>query len=77
MQSATVNTGDADGLAILGGIWNAWADTLGRQPQFQIDNFFAVPISVARKNASTVPEILRAHKYICFQVRGTFGKEGS
>ena len=32
MQSETVNTGDADGLVILGSIWNIWADALGRQP---------------------------------------------
>jgi hypothetical protein len=77
MQSATVNTGDADGLAILGGIWNAWADTLGRQPQFQLDDFFAVPVSVTKKNATAVPEILRAHQYICSQVRGTLEKKGA
>jgi hypothetical protein len=30
MQAAIINTGDADGLVILGSIWNAWADALGR-----------------------------------------------
>jgi hypothetical protein len=77
MQSATVNTGDADGLAILGSIWNTWADALGRQPQFQLDDFFAVPVSVTNKTAKTVPEILQAHKYICSQIQGMFEKKGA
>lgn len=46
IQPATVSTGDGDGLVILGSIWNTWADALGRQPQFQLDDFFAVPVSV-------------------------------
>jgi hypothetical protein len=76
MQSATVNGGDSDGLVILGSIWNAWADALGRQPQFQLEDFFAVPVHVPSKAAKTVPEILRAQKYICSQVRGTLEKKG-
>jgi hypothetical protein len=77
MQSATVNTGDADGLAILGSIWNTWADAVGRQPQFQVDDFFAVPVSVTKETAKTVPEILQAHKYICSQVRSLLEKKGA
>lgn len=75
MQSATVNRGDADGLAILGSIWNTWADALGRHPQFQCDEFFAVPVCLTKKNEKTVPEILRLHKYVCSQVRGALRRE--
>ena len=56
---------------ILGGIWNAWTDALGREPQIQLSEFFAVPVSVKEKYAKTVPGILRAHEHICAQVRKT------
>ena len=55
---------------ILGSIWNAWFNALGRKPQIQLDEFFAVPVSVGENDAKTISEILRAHKYICAQVRG-------
>ena len=70
-QSATTNIGGHDGQVILGGIWNAWSDALGREPHIQLDEFFAVPVSVKEKYAKTIPGILRAHEHICSQVRKT------
>jgi hypothetical protein len=58
-----------NGPVILGGIWNAWCDALGRQPHIQLDEFFAVPVSVGEEYARTVPGILRAHEHICAQLR--------
>ena len=69
-QSATNMVG-RNGPVILGGIWNAWSDALGREPQIQLDEFFAVPVSVKEEYAKTVPGILRAHEHICAQVRKT------
>ena len=69
-QSAT-NTVGRDRPVILGGIWNAWFDALGREPYIQLDEFFAVPVSVKEEYAKTVPGILRAHEHICAQVRKT------
>ncbi|KAH8665147.1 hypothetical protein BGZ60DRAFT_540508 [Tricladium varicosporioides] len=69
-QSATSMIG-RDGPVILGGVWNAWSDALSREPQIQLDEFFAVPVSVKEKYAKTVPGILRAHEHICAQVRKT------
>ncbi|KAG4432839.1 hypothetical protein IFR05_011678 [Cadophora sp. M221] len=60
-----------NGPVILGGIWNAWSDALGREPQIQLGEFFAVPVSVKEEYAETVPGILRAHEHICAQVRKT------
>ncbi len=65
------NRADRSGLVILGSIWNAWFDALGREPHIQLDEFFAVPGSVGENDAKTISEILRAPKYICAQVRGT------
>ncbi|EPE30150.1 hypothetical protein GLAREA_12873 [Glarea lozoyensis ATCC 20868] len=59
------------GPVILGGIWNAWSNALGREPQMQLDEFFAVPVSVKEEYAKTVRGILRAHESICSQVRKT------
>ena len=53
-QSATNMVG-RNGPVILGGIWNAWSDALGREPQIQLDEFFAVPVSVKEEYAKTVP----------------------
>ncbi len=69
-QSAT-NIVGRNGPVILGGIWNAWSNALGREPQIQLDEFFAVPVSVKEEYAKTIPGILRAHEYICGQVRKT------
>lgn len=63
--------GGCDGRDILGGIWNSWSDALGREPHIQLDEFFAVPVSVKEVHAKTVPGILRAHEQICSQVRKT------
>lgn len=57
------------GPVILGGIWYTWAEALGREPQVQLDEFFAVPVSVREVYAKTIPGIVRAHKQICTQVR--------
>jgi hypothetical protein len=70
-QSATNNMVGRNGPVILGGIWNAWSNALGREPQIQLDEFFAVPVSVKEEYAKTVPGILRAHEHICAQVRKT------
>lgn len=59
------------GPVILGGIWNAWSDALGREPYMQLDEFFALPVSVKEQYAKTIPGILRAHEYICAQLRKT------
>lgn len=75
MESATVNQGDLDGLAIVGSIWNIWTEILGRRPQFQLDDFFVMPVSVPQKVAKTIPEILQAHENICSQVRGSLEKD--
>jgi len=40
----------------------------------QLDEFFAVPVSVKEVYAKTVPGILRAHEHICAQVRKTVGE---
>ncbi|RFU35947.1 hypothetical protein B7463_g411, partial [Scytalidium lignicola] len=69
-QSATDMVG-GNGPVILGGIWIAWSDALGREPQIQLDEFFAIPVSVKEEYAKTVPGILRAHEHICAQVRKT------
>ncbi|TVY38476.1 hypothetical protein LOCC1_G006448 [Lachnellula occidentalis] len=65
-QSATNMVG-RNGPVILGGIWNAWSNVLGREPQIQLDELFAVPVSVKEEYAKTVPGILRAHEHICAQ----------
>lgn len=70
-QSATNSMVGRNGPVILGGIWNAWSDALGREPQIQLDEFFAVPVSVKEEYAKTVPGILRVHEHICAQVRKT------
>ena len=57
------------GPVILGGIWNAWCDALGRQPHIPLHEFFAVPVSVGEEYARTVPGIVRAHEGICAQLR--------
>ncbi|KUJ16711.1 uncharacterized protein LY89DRAFT_782000 [Mollisia scopiformis] len=82
MESAKINRSDVDGLVILGSIWNTWVDALGRQPNFQLNDFFAVPVNITNKVArsqyvETVPEILRAHVSICSQVREAFEKKES
>jgi len=69
-QSASEMIG-RKGPVILGGIWNAWFDALGREPQIQLDEFFAVPVGVREEYAKTVPGILRAHEKICAQIRKT------
>jgi hypothetical protein len=69
-QSAT-NVVGRHGPVILGGIWNAWYDAPGRELQIQLDEFFAVPVSVKEEYAKTIPGILRAHQHICAQVRKT------
>jgi hypothetical protein len=69
-QSATNMVG-RHGPMILGGIWNAWSNALGREPQMQLDEFFAVPVSVKEEYAKTIRGILRAHESICAQVRKT------
>lgn len=76
MQSATVNKGDFDELVTVGSIWNTWTDTLGRQPHFQLDDFFAFPVSVAGEIAKTIPEILRAHECICCQAQDILEEKG-
>ena len=67
-QSASNMVG-RKGPVILGGIWNAWTAALGREPHMQLDDFFAVPVHVKEQFAKTVPGILKAHKYICAQIR--------
>ncbi len=59
------------GPVILGGIWNTWTDALGREPHMQLDEFFAVPVSVADEYAKTIPGILRAREHMCSQLRKT------
>jgi hypothetical protein len=60
-----------NGPVILGGIWNAWSNALGREPYIQLDEFFAVPVMVREEYAKTVPGILRVHEHICAQIRKT------
>jgi len=62
---------ERDGPVILGSIWNSWFDALGRKPTMQLDEFFAIPVSVKEEYAKTVPGILRVHEHICAQVRKT------
>jgi hypothetical protein len=45
-----------------------WA---GREPHMQLDEFFAAPVYAGEEYAKTVSGILKAHKYICAQVRKT------
>ena len=75
-ESATTQLRGRSGNVILGGIWNAWCDALGREPHFQLDEFFAVPVRVKEQFAKTIPGILRAHKQICAQIRKSM-KENS
>ncbi|KAL2064200.1 hypothetical protein VTL71DRAFT_4694 [Oculimacula yallundae] len=70
-QSAIDMMHRLDGPVILGGIWNIWSEALGREPQIQLDEFFAVPVSVGEQYAKTLPGILRSHEAICAQVRKT------
>lgn len=81
MESAKLNNSDTAGFAILGSIWNAWCDALGRQPSFQLEDFFAVPVGISERypgspninpralNVKTIPEILRVHECIWSQVQ--------
>jgi len=70
MESATGMT-RRRGPITLGGIWNTWTDALGREPQIQFDEFFAVPIHVKEVYAKTVPGILRVHEHNYAQIRKT------
>jgi hypothetical protein len=58
------------GPLILGSIWKAWFGVLDREPQIELDEFFAVPIRVRENGAETIPDILRAHESLCAQVQG-------
>ncbi|RDL38292.1 Uncharacterized protein BP5553_02632 [Venustampulla echinocandica] len=68
-ESAATNMVGRYGPVILGGIWNAWSNALGREPHIPLDEFFAVPVSVKEEYSKTVPGILRAHGHIYAQVR--------
>lgn len=61
-------------LRILGTIWNTWFDALGREPQVQLDEFFAVPVSVGKEDGKSITEIRRAHWCICTQVQQAIDK---
>jgi hypothetical protein len=58
------------GPLILGSIWNTWFGALDREPQVELDEFFAVPISVERNGPETISDLLRAHECLCAQVQG-------
>jgi hypothetical protein len=67
-QSAQ-NRGDG-GPLILGSIWDTWFGALGREPQLELDEFFAVPLRVEINGAETISDLLQAQKSLCAQVQG-------
>ncbi|KUJ13070.1 uncharacterized protein LY89DRAFT_200413 [Mollisia scopiformis] len=69
MESAQTIPRDGNGLAILGSIFKYWTEALGRQPYVQLHDFFAAPISVKAKSATTIPEILYGHRCIYAQAQ--------
>jgi hypothetical protein len=68
-ELADLTLGPLRGLMLLGGIWNAWVKAKGRTPHRPLDNFFAGPVRITKEIATTIPQILRTHKYVCFQAR--------
>jgi len=62
-------------LVILGSIWNTWFDALGREPEVQLDEFFATPVSIGEEDAKSISKILLAHKYVCAQVQRTLDEK--
>jgi hypothetical protein len=63
------------GPVLLGGIWNAWVKAVGREPHVPLDDFFAAPIKFIDGYAPTLPELVKAHDYVCSQVRETREEE--
>lgn len=57
------------GPLILGSIWNEWFRVLDREPQIELDLFFAIPIRPTEHGPKTISELLRAHGALCVQVR--------
>lgn len=59
---------------ILGSIWKTWFDVLDREPQVDVDEFFAVPIQIQKGGPEMIPYVLEIHQALCTQVRSTLDK---